>query len=110
MYLVHYLHIDGGSQSCIYQHGPNHYRSMPSIYLPDVPQNWTAQKRCAHCCIRRDQTRADPQDSFFAACAYGLTEIVQDVMGLDVYVDVNGQNKQARLVFRSQAVMGMFSY
>ena len=34
--------------------------SIDAIYLPDVPQNWTAQKRCADCCTRRDQTRADP--------------------------------------------------
>ena len=67
--------------------------SVNAIYLPDVPQNWTAQKRCADCCTRRDQTRADPQDSFLAACAYGFTEILQDMMRLDVCFDVNRQNE-----------------
>ena len=60
---------------------------------PATPRNWTAQKRFARCRTKRDQTRADPQDTFFAACVYGFTEILQDMMRSVVNVDVNRRNE-----------------
>ena len=54
---------------------------------------WTAQSHFAHHRIKRVQIEADPQDTFFAACAYGFTEILQNMMSLLVNVDVNRTNE-----------------
>lgn len=54
---------------------------------------WTAQSHFTHHRIKRLQIQADPQDTFFAACAYGFTEILQNMMSSLVNVDVNRTNE-----------------
>ena len=44
--------------------------------------------------LRRDQIEADPQDTFFAACAYGFTDVLQDMLSSVVNVDVNRRNEK----------------
>ena len=67
--------------------------SLDAKIFPGSPRNWTTQRSFGHYRIKREQTRADPQDTFFAACAYGFTDILQDMMRSGVNVDVNRRNE-----------------
>ena len=67
--------------------------SLDAKIFPAYPPNWTAQKRFGLYRTKREQTLADPQDTFFAACAYGFTEILQDMMRSGANVDVNRRNR-----------------
>ena len=58
-----------------------------------IRRRWTAQFDFNHYRIKKVQTKADPQDAFFAACAYGFTETLQKLMSLVVNVDVNRRNE-----------------
>ena len=62
--------------------------------FPVFPPNWTAQSPVSHYRIKRGQIEADPQDAFFAACAYGFTDVLQDIMSSVVNVDVNRRNEK----------------
>ena len=59
-----------------------------------IPMMWIAQVAFDHYRIRRVQIEADPQDAFFAACAYGFTEILQKLMDSVGNVDVNRRNER----------------
>ena len=66
-----------------------------------IPLNWISEKEFSSCRIKRSscriqrcQTRADLQDTFFAACAYGFTELLQDMMRSVVNMDVNRRNEE----------------
>ena len=59
---------------------------------PMQPRNWTAQIEFDDCQIKRRHVRADPQDTFFAACAYGFTEIIRDMSSV-VNVHVSRRNR-----------------
>ena len=54
---------------------------------------WTAQFDFSHYQMKRVQIGADPQDTFFAACAYGFTDILQKMISSVVNVDVNRTNE-----------------
>ena len=62
--------------------------------VPWIRAVWTAQFDFAHHRIKRVQIEADPQDTFFAACTYGFTEILQNMMSSLVNVDVNRTNER----------------
>ena len=71
-------------------------------YIPSKPNAktgsrirrfWTAQSRFTDHRIKRVQLEAHPQDTFFAACAYGFTEILKNMMSSVVNVDVNKTNE-----------------
>ena len=78
-------------------------------FFPELPRNWTTQKSFAHYRTRRRPTRADAHDSFFAACAYGFTEILQDMMRSGVNVDVNRRNKEGAPAICVAIKRGQFS-
>ena len=76
--------------------------------FPRFPPNWTAEKAFAHYRTKRGHTRADPQDTFFAACAYGFTDILQDMMRSGVNVDVNRRNEDGAPGFGVASRCGQF--
>lgn len=61
--------------------------------FPNYPRNWTAQFDFIGYLIKRNHARAHPQDTFFAACIYGFTEIIQDTMRSAVKVDMDIRNE-----------------
>ena len=69
---------------------PSEPRAEP---VSPTPLIWTAQFDFNHYFIKNVQTEADPQDTFFADCAYGFMEILQQLMSLVANVDVNRRNK-----------------
>lgn len=62
------------------------------VVPPSVPRNWTGQIDFNDCHIKRHHVRADPQDTFFAACAYGFTEILGNMRSV-VNVHVSRRNR-----------------
>ena len=85
------------------------HSSLDAKVFPDYPQNWTAQKRFDLYRNKIGQTRADPQDTFFAACAYGFTEILQYMMRSGVDVDVNRRNQNGAPGLWVASKYGQFS-
>ena len=62
-------------------------------------ENWTAPHDYSYYHRKRLRARADPQDTFFAACVYGFTEILRDMMRLDANLDVNRNKEGAPGIF-----------
>ena len=63
-----------------------------ALFASRHPPNWTTQIDFDDCEDKRHHVRADPQDTFFAACAYGFTEIIRNMTSV-VNVHVSRRNR-----------------
>ena len=63
-----------------------------AMFGPVNPRNWTAQIDFCDYQMKKNRGRADPQDTFFAACIYGFTEILRDMRSIGS-LDVDRRNK-----------------